>query len=284
VGVLLGLSTALSWGCEDYLLAISSRRIGALLALLGLHIASISVLTAIVLGHGTATTTLSWDQAAVLVAAGLVGGVGYLCFLRALVLGPVSIVSAIVSGYAIVILLWAIVVLGERPGPLQALGVAVTLAGVLFASLRLGDLKELSSGVPGLWLSLIATVTLGSWIFAVQSYGDDVGIVLSLLVGRGSATVLLLSAFVLGGAATVSSFRMSALAVIAGLLDTIGYVLFQLGTDHEQTGIVAVASSTYFLVPVALGVWLLRERPALSQWCGITLIVAGLTLLGGPAA
>jgi drug/metabolite transporter (DMT)-like permease len=280
VGVIFGLSTALTWGFEDYLLAVAARRIGALTALLGLHFASIAVLAALVIGGGTSSTDLQWSQAGVLVAVGLVGGIGYLCFLRALMLGPVSIVSAIVSGYAVVILLWALAVLGERPGPAQAVGVAVTLTGVVFASIRFGDLRRLGRGVPGLWLSLVATLTLGSWIFAIQSYGDDVGIAVSLLVGRGSAAVLLLSAFLLGGTATSSSLRVSVLTIVAGLLDTLGYVLFQLGTHHEQTGIVAVASSTYFLVPVALGVWLLRERPALNQWCGIALIVAGLMLLG----
>jgi drug/metabolite transporter (DMT)-like permease len=279
VGVIFGLSTALSWGLEDYLLAVASRRIGAFTALLGLHFASIAVLAALVVGDGT-WTELKWSQAGALVAVGLVGGLGYLCFLRALMLGPVSIVSAIVSGYAVVILLWALAVLGERPGPAQAVGIGITLTGVVFASVRFGDLRQLTRGVPGLWLSLVATLTLGSWIFAIQAYGDDVGIAVSLLVGRGSAAVLLLSAFVFGGAAVISSARMSALAIVAGLLDTLGYVLFQLGTDHEQTGVVAVASSTYFLVPVALGVWLLRERPALNQWCGIALIVAGLALLG----
>jgi drug/metabolite transporter (DMT)-like permease len=279
VGVFFGLSTALSWGFEDYVLAITSRRIGALAALLGLHFASMTLLAVLVLGGGS-LNGLHWSQAGVLVVVGLIGGFGYLCFLRALILGPVSIVSAIVSGYAVVILLWALAVFGERPGPAQAAGVAVTLTGVGFASIRFGELREVHRRVPALWLSLIATVTLGSWIFAIQAFGKDVGVLVSLLVGRGSATVLLLVVLLAGGVATISSRRESALVLLAGMLDTLGYVLFQFGIDGEQIGVVAVASSTYFLVPVALGVWLLRERPFPNQWFGIALIAAGLILLG----
>lgn len=279
MGLLFGLSTAFSWGLEDYLLAITSRRIGALSALLALHFASIALLAVVVLGDGSANG-VEWSQAGVLIVVGLIGGFGYLCFLRALILGPVSIVSAIVSGYAVVILLWALAVLGERPGRVQSIGVAITLTGVAFASIRFGDLRHVKRGVPGLWLSLIATLTLGSWIFAIQAYGNEVGILVSLLIGRGSATVLLVSVVLVGGAAGISSGPVSVLAIVAGVLDTLGYVLFHLGTEREQTAVVAVASSTYFLVPVGLGVWLLRERPGLNQWFGIVLIVVGLMFLG----
>jgi drug/metabolite transporter (DMT)-like permease len=282
MGVLFGLATALSWGTEDYLAAVASRRAGALVALLGLHLTSVIFLGVWVVGSGA--SELPPGDGLALVGIGFVGGLGYLCFLRAMVVAPVSIVSAIVSGYSVVILLWALVLLDEVPAMGQSFGTALTLGGVVLSCVRGSELRRAQGALPGLVLSLCATLTLGSWIFAIEHYGKSVGIVLALLVGRLSATVLLLTiaAFRLRSGA-FSLRTLPAAVVIAGLLDTLGYVFFQLGTRHGQTGVVAVASSVYFLVPVGLAVWLLRERPARTQWLGFLFIVVGLLLLGSAA-
>jgi drug/metabolite transporter (DMT)-like permease len=43
---------------------------------------------------------------------------------------------------------------------------------------------------------------------------------------------------------------------------------------------VATAAAPYAVVPIVAGVALLHERPRVTQWAGIALVIAGLILLG----
>ena len=57
-------------------------------------------------------------------------------------------------------------------------------------------------------------------------------------------------------------------------------MFFNLGANHAATSVVATASAPYAVVPIVMGVWLLRERPTPVQWSGVALIIAGLVTLG----
>ena len=64
------------------------------------------------------------------------------------------------------------------------------------------------------------------------------------------------------------------------MVDTAGYAFFNLGAERAATSVVATASAPYAVVPIVMGVWLLRERPSPVQWFGVALIIAGLITLG----
>ncbi len=68
--------------------------------------------------------------------------------------------------------------------------------------------------------------------------------------------------------------------VLLGLLDTGGYVCFNLGVGHAAAAIVAAASAPYAVVPIVMGVSLLGERPSGAQWGGIAFVISGVILLG----
>ena len=88
----------------------------------------------------------------------------------------------------------------------------------------------------------------------------------------------------LGGTAAAgrTARRPWLVAVIAllALLDTGGYVSFNLGVGHAATAIVAAASAPYALVPIAMGVSVLRERPTRAQWLGVTCVLVGVVVMG----
>jgi drug/metabolite transporter (DMT)-like permease len=69
------------------------------------------------------------------------------------------------------------------------------------------------------------------------------------------------------------------IALIA-VVDTLGYVAFNVGVRHADTSVVATAAAPYSVVPIVAGVMLLHERPKTTQWAGIALVLAGLVLLG----
>jgi drug/metabolite transporter (DMT)-like permease len=71
-----------------------------------------------------------------------------------------------------------------------------------------------------------------------------------------------------------------ALMVLLALLDTGGYVCFNLGVGHAPTAIVAAASAPYAIVPIAMGVSMFKERPTRAQWLGVGFVIAGVVVLG----
>jgi len=69
------------------------------------------------------------------------------------------------------------------------------------------------------------------------------------------------------------------LAVIVGLLETAGLLLYSLDTQLASTGIASAISSSWGIIPLLAGLTLFRERPMLSQTLGVLLVLLGLCLL-----
>jgi drug/metabolite transporter (DMT)-like permease len=68
--------------------------------------------------------------------------------------------------------------------------------------------------------------------------------------------------------------------LLLALLDTGGYVSFNLGVGNAAAAIVAAASAPYALVPIAMGVSLFKERPTRTQWLGVGCVIIGVVVLG----
>ncbi len=343
MGVALGLGAALCWGLADYFAAIASRSIGALRVVLGFHLTALIPLTALVLATG-ALARPDLMQVCVLVAVGAVGWLSYLVFYRALAIGPISVLSPIVSGYAAVTALLAVAFAGSRLSVWQALAVALTILGAMFASADVRELVRTRTQRPsalGLVLALCAMALLGAFVFGVSYYRGRIGWLAPIFLARGFATVFLLGHVLIdkgprwvvhgdepargaagpvpgaaepapgaaepapgaaepapgaaepapGAAerapgavqpvpATARTRRLAAIIALLALVDTGGYVCFNLGVGHAATAIVAAASAPYAVVPIIMGVWMLRERPTGAQWVGVGLVVAGVVALG----
>jgi drug/metabolite transporter (DMT)-like permease len=282
VGVALGLTAALLWGLADYSAALASREVGALRVVLGFHVVAVVLLGIAVV----ATSDLGragGEQVLVLALVGAVGAVAYLAFYRALAIGPISIVSPVVSGYAATTVVLALIVLDETLSVLEAGAVVLAVGGVMLASSDLASVRMRDSARPqGVLLAILAMVTLGGFVFGLAYYADDLGWLLPIFLGRASTLVVLAAALAgdLRGSPRLVTARLLPVIVLLALLDTGGYVAFNVGTGHADTAIVAGAAAPYAVVPIVLGVLLLEERPAALQWVGIVLVLVSVATLG----
>jgi drug/metabolite transporter (DMT)-like permease len=134
----------------------------------------------------------------------------------------------------------------------------------------------------GVLLAILAMVTLGGFVFGLAYYADDLGWLLPIFLGRASTLVVLAAALAgdLRGSPRLVTARLLPVIVLLALLDTGGYVAFNVGTGHADTAIVAGAAAPYAVVPIVLGVLLLEERPAALQWVGIVLVLVSVATLG----
>jgi drug/metabolite transporter (DMT)-like permease len=326
VGVALGLGAALSWGLADYFAAVASRSVGALRVVLGFHLAALIPLTVLVLATD-GLARVNGTQVAVFVLVGAVGWVSYLAFYGALAIGPISVLSPIVSGYAAVTVLLAVLFAGNHLSGLQAVAVAITIAGAMLAS---ADVREIvrtrlqRRSARGFVLALCAMALLGGFVFGVSYYRDSIGWLGPIFLARAFAAVFLLGhvlagggpepppadsdprphniehpaggvgpllpsadppirgagAPVMGTGMTRRRWKLIATIALLAVLDTGGYVCFNLGVGHAPAAIVAAASAPYALVPIVMGVSLFGERPSRPQWMGVACVIAGVVVLG----
>ncbi len=281
MGIALGLGAALFWGLADYSAAIASRRVGTLPVVLGFHLLATALLAIAVVSTG-ALSDVTWGHVLAFVGIGVLGAASYLTFYRALSIGPISIVSPVVSGYAAVTVILAVIILGERLSTGALVAVLITMFGVLLASTDLGQIRGGERATLGIALAVVTMILIGAYLFWIAYYTDELGWLTPIFLGRAFSTVFILGVAVRGGEWRFPFRAPGLLASIAliAVLDTGGYVFFNFGIRHDDTSVVATASAPYAVVPIVMGVLLLRERPATSQWTGIALVISGLLLLG----
>ncbi|MCC6224571.1 MAG: DMT family transporter [Thermoleophilia bacterium] len=282
MGIGLGLAAALCWGFADYFATLASRRTGAVRTVLGFHLAAIAVLAVVVAATG-ALDGLTGEQALVLAGVGAIGWVSYLGFYRALAIGPISIVSPIVSGYAVVAVILAVLLLGERLGGGEVAAVLVVFGGVALASIdpRVLRVRERVQ-ILGIALAVLTMFSIGAFVFGVSYYSDELGWLGPIFLGRVFTGALIALTAARGGQWRFpdrSPATIGLIGTVAGL-DTAGYVAFNVGVQQAETSLVATAAAPYAVVPIVLGVAVLRERPAPLQWLGVALVIGGLVLLG----
>lgn len=283
MGILLGLTAALSWGLADYFGAMASRRTGSFRVVLGFHLAAMLLLSALVAAKGEGLSDVSGGDLAWLAFVGVLGGLSYLAFYRALAIGPISIVSPIVSAYAAVTVVCAVLIGGERLAGGETAAIVVVILGVLLASSDLAQIRHLERiALLGILLALATAVVIGAFVYGVAYFSADYGWLVPIFLARGFSTLFLVAMSLRGGEWRLPdrSPRLLATIGLIAVVDTAGYVAFNFGVRHADTSVVATAAAPYAVVPIVAGVALLHERPRASQWNGIALVIAGLALLG----
>lgn len=284
MGLAFGLGAAVCWGFADFFAALASRRIGALRVVLSFHVVAMVVLVALAIALDS-FAGVTWGDVGPFVGIGAVGWLSYLAFYGALAIGPISVVSPIVSGYAAITVLLAVVIIGERLSVLATAAVVLTIGGVMLASSDVRGVLSASlerRAVGGLALAIVAMALLGAFVFGLAYYQSELGWLAPIVLGRGFTLL-----FLLGHAGTTRQLtlpertpRLLWTILLLALLDTGGYVSFNLGAGVADTAIVAAASAPYALVPIVMGVLLLAERPTRTQWLGVALVISGIVALG----
>jgi len=278
-GAPAALAASVLWGTADFLAGRASRRHpAALVALVGQAVGLV-VLAAVLAVRGADAAALAPGA-----ISGAVGAIAVLTFYRALALGTMSVVAPIAATSAIVPVI-AGVADGERPGPLQWVGVAAALVGVVLASTAPGRPEETAGdhatqaaaarrAIP---LALFAALTLGLGLTFLGRAADHDALT-GVTVARAVA-VPVLAAVAVRARVRATVRDLPPLAAI-GLLDTAANTAFALATTTGLLSLVAVLGGLFPVVTVALAYLLLGERLRGLQRAGVVLALAGVPLIG----
>ena len=300
-GLLLGLGAAFLWGLTDVSAALAGRRYGSLKVVVSTQLVGVSVGVAILLGGialGAPVPELDAGSVAVAMACGLFACIAYVGFFTALKIGPISVVSPVVSAYGGLTVLLAVFIRGETLTQTQAIGAAISTVGVVLVGLNFGGgIRSVKVVGPGVLFALVALFGFAGLTVVIADPIREIGWLPSLIAARSSNALLsgLLLAVVLARPAAwterfvkpnapvsgIASLRWPiAVVVLAGLFDVAGLVSYAVGLEVSQVWLVGLASSFGPVVAVLIAVLFLGERPRPVQWLGMLGIVIGISLIG----
>lgn len=278
-GFVLGSLAALAWGLADVSVTYLSRRGGFFTTLLYTQMAGVALLVVVALALGDLPGA-SGAELLALAALGPVAVAAYAGFYRALELGPIAIVSPIASSNGAIVVLLAVLVLGESLTALQALGCVLVLGFIGLAALEPGG-ERADEGAHGISLALVTALSFGIYLFGLATISEELGWLLPILVARTVAVAILAAV----AAARPPSRRgsMGRLGVLgcmgAGVLDAAGYLAFNRGGEIGEVAITSAAAAAYPVIPILVGLLALRERIAWRQLLGVAGVLCGMVVL-----
>jgi drug/metabolite transporter (DMT)-like permease len=291
-GEFAALGTAVCWAAGSNLFAAAGRRMGSgTLNRLRITVAAGFLGLALLVTRGSPWPTWATAmQVGLLAASGLVGFVfGDAHYFRSLViLGPgrATLIASTAPLFTAV-LAWP--VLGETPGPLALLGMALTLGGIFWVLYRCEQVEHVH--VEGSALAGAVSGVLGA-------VGQAVGYVISKLALRSgldplSATVVRIVAAALGvwvlaaaQGTAAKSFeamrdRRATLFMVAGAFagPFMGVTLSLTALKFIEAGVAASLTAIYPLLAILLASRFHGERLNLRTLAGALVAVAGVVVL-----
>jgi drug/metabolite transporter (DMT)-like permease len=275
----LALLASACWGVADFVGGLSSRRVSAVLVLLAQQAVGLAIAAAVVVATGTDLPS----QRAILLsmAAGAAGALALGAFYRALAVGTMSVVAPISASGATLPVAVGLAT-GDRPTSIQALGLVLTVAGVVLASREIHEGQAPAGARLSIVLALLSALGFGLF-FSLSDPVADESVLWLLVIARSTAVVLLVGIVAtrgagLGGLSVLADLprRTKLMLLLCGTLDLAATGLYGLANTHGALSIVAVVGSLYPVVTVLLARGLLGERLRAVQTAGVALAFAGV--------
>jgi len=269
----LALGASLAWGVGDFFGPLISRTVGVLPVLMWAQIggvASLAVAVAI-----RAQGPPGWGVLYA-IGASFGGMLGLYAYYRGMNTGTMSVVAPIAGVSAVIPVIFGIAT-GDHPSVPQVAGIAAALAGVGLASIEHHEGRRRVAA--GVGLALFAACGFGFYFPWMHAAGK-VDFWWASAVFRTTALLLVATAVTSRRIDVRLSPRLAAIAVGAGIVDTVGNVCFAASSQHGLVSLTAVLASLYPIVTVLLAASLLHERVAPLQRTGIALTLAGVVLIG----
>jgi drug/metabolite transporter (DMT)-like permease len=276
LAIALALGASLTYGVSDFLGGLKSRSLPLLAVLIVSQGTALALLAAFVLPFGASPPAGSFLVYAAL--AGLSETVGVAALYRGLATGAMSIVAPVAATAPVVPVVVGIA-LGEFPSAIQGAGVVLAATGIVVTA---GDEDTATRGRPVAMLSaafgLLTALGFGSFYVAMDAASEG-KIPWALFVARLTAV----SAFVAAALLTRSrpKLRKTDVAIVAltGALIIVADSLYATASTRGLLGVVAVLSSLYPLVTIALARAFLEERIGQRQQVGIAMCLGGVVTI-----
>ena len=273
-GVVLALVASVSWGSADFLGGLSAKRLPILTVSAVSQLVGLAFTAGLVVATGAA---MPGERALVFgLGAGCLGTVGLVALYSGLAIGPMGVVAPLVATSAIVPLV-AGLIQGERPTPVQLVGVVLALGGVALAA-RHRDEAGARVHPRAVALAVVAALGIGLMFVLLNEAAAD-GPAWSVLMVRVGAVSLLAVALVVRRPSFSMDREQFATLAGVGVLDNGANVLFVLAAQRGLLSLIAVLASLYPVTTVLLARVALNERLSRIQIAGVVAALAGVAMI-----
>lgn len=276
LAIVLALGSSLAWGLSDFLGGLKSRRLPVLSVLVVSQGAALAVLLLAAVGRGEGPPDSEYIAYAVL--AGLAELVGVAALYRGFAVGVMAIVAPVAAAAPVIPIVVGIAV-GEAPSAAQYAGIALVVAGIVVISWTRSTGSVLVGAVgASVLFGLLSAAGFGFFYVGLDAASEG-DILWALVVARMTTVAVLALALVpLGRPQRVPRPDLIGVATI-GLLIIAGDTLYGSATTRGTLGVVAVLSSLYPIVTIALARLYLHEQIGRVQQIGIGVALAGLAAI-----
>jgi drug/metabolite transporter (DMT)-like permease len=207
------------------------------------------------------------------------GQMGYYTYVEAAKRGPISIVGSATASYPVMVVIVAIVFLGETMTLLQGIGVVVIMTSIIALSYLHDRLRDKSVAAKGYYVICIVTVLFwGLWAIFTKL----------ALIGISNFAFLAIYAFVVPpityGYYALSRIKIKdiwpkwgravKIAIISSIVGNLAFFVEIAAVDDGPAAIVFPLVASTPVVVVLLAFAFLKERLSIKEW----LLVAGFIL------
>lgn len=286
IAISLGIVAALCWGLHDMTAKRFADEAGPWRMAFWVMVVGAGLMLPIVVWRGTAWMD---HPQGLMIAAGMglfyAGAIGSL--FKAFSLAPVSVVGPFTAGYPALAVFWHIAN-GYWPSAVEWLALGLAVAGALVVArtgppdgglnkVRREDMTLLIAMCVMACVCFASTIILGQMgALAIGQYETTFvsripgALALAPLAFQDNRRMPRISGFAWGGIALMALLDVIAVSAVnaSGLFP---------GSDYAAMGI-----SLYGGTSVLLAMLFLKEKVSAGQWFGITLVIAGVALLGWP--
>lgn len=270
----LSLLASVSWGISDFLGGQASRRTPVLWVVAVSYPTGLALIAIVALIGGG---SLPPEQVAVAMAGGVCGAAAISFFYAAMAIGPVSIISPLVS-MGVVVPVAVGLIRGESPGGVQVAGLVVALCGIAMA-VREAEVPHAVSVSPrALLLAVLAGLGFGLFFVGVDNAAAEDPLWAATWTRVGGSVAI---AVALVARPPTQSFSSAALPTLLsiGCLDATANTLIAVASGIGLLSLVAVGGSLFPIVTVILATIVLGERLARIQQAGVVLALTGVLLI-----
>ncbi|MGB5846486.1 MAG: DMT family transporter [Anaerolineales bacterium] len=271
--ILLGLSSAFSWGAGDFSGGYASKRTSAYSVVVMSQFVSLVILSVGVYLINAGPFSL---EAAFLGAiAGLCGSAGLVALYTGLARGPMGVVAPVTAVVAAVVpVLFSIFQIGI-PEPTDLIGIMIALGAVWMIS---SGKKEANVHIEDLGLSVFAGLGFGLFFILIAKASAQ-AVLWPLIFARSSSIIAILLVGLLLRRIERPALDQLPIIALSGIFDTGGNIFYILATRYGRLDIAAVLSSLYPAATVFLAWMILKEKISRRQWVGVVLVFTAVILI-----
>ncbi|MGA1564986.1 MAG: EamA family transporter [Ilumatobacteraceae bacterium] len=278
--IVVAIVSAVLYGWSDYMGGRAARLMPALRVTLLMEFMMITVYAGATWLDPASLTTRAFVWGSL---AGLGGTVGVTAFYAALAAGSMSVASPVTGTTSAVIPVVVGLLVGERPGGITLVGIALAIGSVALVSGGGGGGGHRASQRQ-LTLALVAGASFGLWFIGLERAGDDSGW-WPLLAARMFALPAVLTVYMVLRQRGFDPVGLSGRvglgwAIGAGVMVLAANIAYLIAVRDGLLSVTAAVVSLYPASTVALAMLLDRERLSVVQGIGVALALSALVLVG----